>query len=253
MIQVIHRALDILEYIARQEGQAVSLKEVSDHLKLNQATCANIIKTLSNRNYVEHIGPKKGFRLGVMAEFLIGNFSFRSQLLLAAKGEMDKLTQKLNESTILGIIQNDKRVVVYSSNSDHDLNVRSKTERSVYETASGRLILSYYNDEEIMKFIERNGIPPTETWNEIKTKADLIEALKKIKKAGYVLTHSAKHIVGIAVPIKKGENIAASLSIYLPASRFSKALEKTMLQELNITAEKINARIQSSQLSKAKL
>ena len=64
MIQVVNRALDILEFIAKDKNKIYSLTEIADALELNHATCANIIKTMVNRNFIDQIGHKKGYRLG---------------------------------------------------------------------------------------------------------------------------------------------------------------------------------------------
>ena len=50
MIQVIHRALNILELIARDRNKEYGLSEIADRLGLNHGTCANIIKTLVVRS-----------------------------------------------------------------------------------------------------------------------------------------------------------------------------------------------------------
>ena len=55
MIQVINRALDILELIAEEPEKQKSLSEISEKLDLNSGTCANIIKTLVSRNYINKI------------------------------------------------------------------------------------------------------------------------------------------------------------------------------------------------------
>ena len=56
MIQVIHRAFDILEYLSQDPKREFSLGEIAAYTGLNSGTCANIMKTLVRRNYVEHLG-----------------------------------------------------------------------------------------------------------------------------------------------------------------------------------------------------
>ena len=46
MIQVIHRALNLLEFIAQHPNREYSLTEIADQHQLNHGTCANILKTL---------------------------------------------------------------------------------------------------------------------------------------------------------------------------------------------------------------
>ncbi|WP_373515471.1 helix-turn-helix domain-containing protein [Persicitalea sp.] len=67
MIQVIHRALDLLELIAIEPNQPKALGELADTLGLNHGTCANILKRLVNRGYVEQAAAKESIKkLGVI-------------------------------------------------------------------------------------------------------------------------------------------------------------------------------------------
>ena len=49
MIQVINRALNILEIIAHDHNKEWGLSEIANELELNHGTCANILKTLVQR------------------------------------------------------------------------------------------------------------------------------------------------------------------------------------------------------------
>src|SRR3546814_1707048 len=94
MIQVLHRALSILEFSARDNTKAFPLGEIASELGLNHATCANIIKTMVTRNYLEQLGPKKGYKLGYMAYQVVGNSSFEDKLKRAASEPMEGLTAR---------------------------------------------------------------------------------------------------------------------------------------------------------------
>lgn len=108
MIQVIHRALSILETIASSPKEDLSLSEIADSLQLNHGTCANILKTLVNRNYVEQVGTKKGYKLGYMAYQLTDSYTYYAELKEIAKPFVDKLRESINETIILSIIEGGK-------------------------------------------------------------------------------------------------------------------------------------------------
>src|SRR3546814_13991686 len=94
MIQVLHRAFDILEFIARDNTKAFPLGEIASELGLNHATCANIIKTMVTRNYLEQLGPKKGYKLGYMAYQVVGNSSVDDKLNRAASEPMENMDER---------------------------------------------------------------------------------------------------------------------------------------------------------------
>jgi IclR family KDG regulon transcriptional repressor len=127
MIQVIHRAFDILELCARNPEKSLVLNDIADKLKLNHGTCANIIKTLVSRNYTEKVGYNKGYRLGAMSYHLTGNFSSIKDLVQEARMPMQELVEKLNETCLLAILRKTdlKRIVLHQSQSSHNLTVRT--------------------------------------------------------------------------------------------------------------------------------
>lgn len=245
MVLVIVKALDILEYVARDPEKTYTLSEISQALGLNQATCSNILKTLVAKNYVEHVGRKVGYRLGPMAFNLTNNPAYNQNLILAARDVMEDLTAEVNETSLLGIIRNQKRFVLHLVNSDQDLQVRSKSERNVYETATGRLLLAFMSAKEQEQFILSNGLPTPEVWKEASTREGLDLALRKIARDELAITYSVKHIIGLAVPIRKGDKVIAALSIFMPESRFSATKKKEIIRALQEAERKIEARLNS--------
>lgn len=255
MIQVIHRAFNILELLARQPERIFSLTDISQTLKLNPSTCANILKTMADRHYVDRVGDRKGYMLGPMAYQLTGNDSFKRDLVAAAEGPMYRLTEQLNETSVLGVIRGTKRITIYDVASTQALHVRSSQERSVYETATGRLLLSFYGPAEREAFIQQAGLPEPKVWPEIESREYLEQALDKIRRDELAMTKSASHIVGLAVPVRRKENVIASLSVFLPDSRFNAVRKKEIVTALRRSAAEIeeNLRLQAAAISEAQL
>jgi DNA-binding IclR family transcriptional regulator len=243
MVLVVVKALDILEYIARDSGRAYSLTEVAEALNMHQATCVNILQTLVEKNYLEHLGRKKGYRLGPMAYNLTNNLSYSQDLVLAAKDVMEDLTNRLNETSILGIIRNQKRFIVHLVNSDQDLQVRSRTERNIYETASGRVLLAYLSEKERASLISSIGYPSTDVWPGADTSQGLEAELALIRTSEEAITHSKTHIIGLAVPVRRHQQVVASLSVFLPEIRCSQGRKKEIELELQTTAAEISQRL----------
>ena len=244
MVLVIIKALDILEYLGQDQEKAFSLTEISESLDLNQATCANILKTLVSKNYVEHLGRKKGYRLGPMAFNLTNNLAYNQNLIMAAKEVMEELTERLNETSLLGVLRNQKRFILHLVHSDQDLQVRSRSERNVYETATGRILLAYVSKKERDHFITSNGLPSESVWKEATTPETLQEALDKIAAEGVVITYSVKHIIGLAVPIRKNGKVIAALGVFLPEIRYTAAFRKEIVRSLRSAAEVIESRLE---------
>lgn len=245
MVLVVVKALDILEWIARDSSRTYSLTEIAEGLQMNQATCVNILQTLVSKNYIEHLGRKKGYRLGPMAYNLTNNLSYSQNLVLAAKEPMEELTAGLNETSILGIIRNQKRFIVHLVNSDQDLQVRSRTERNVYETATGRLLLAFMSPKEQESFLQSNGLPPADIWPEGAAPEGLHAELTTIRAQELAVTRSKSHIIGLAVPIRKNGQVIASLSVFLPQIRCSARRQAEIMQALQRTNKQISQRLET--------
>lgn len=243
MIQVIHRAFDILELCARNQDKTLSLSEIADKLELNHGTCANIIKTLVARNYIEQVGYKKGYRLGAMAYHLTGNFSFRKYLVQAAKIPMQEFVEELNETCLLAILRKTdlKRIVLHQVQSSHDLTVRTSVEKDAYNSSTGRLMLAYLSEKEIEAVIDKFGFPDSAVWSEAGNKERFYKELEKIKQEGVAVQLDRNHIVGLAVPVFKENAAIASLSVYLPETRYQGDTKIIILNRLKKAARQINS------------
>ncbi|QNL47956.1 helix-turn-helix domain-containing protein [Olivibacter sp. SDN3] len=243
MIQVINRAFDILELLSKEPKKVFSLTEIANELELNHATCANIMKTMVHRNYIEQLGHKKGYRIGYMAYQLSGESLYEKELIKAAKDEMYKLTHALNETSLLGVRRKDIRVSLHQEMSDNDLMVKSKIEKHVFSSASGRMLVAALGAAEREDFIKQYGLPTRELWPEASTAAGFGREVKKIIEQGFAKQISEAHIVGYAVPIAKKQLVVASLSVYLPEARVNDKKEKTIVKALKQTATAIDKKL----------
>lgn len=242
MIQVINRAFDILEIMAKDLDREYHLGELADKLKLNHGTCANIIKSMVDREYVEHLGKKRGYRLGNKAYYLTGNFSNKKELLSICIEPMKKLRAKLNESCIVAILKNDSRITLHKESSTHELQAVTNEEKNAYLTATGRAILACLGKKEQDQFIRQYGMPE-KMWPEVKNTKDLTTELNKIKEKQIAIHYADSYIIGIGVPVFKMTKVVASLGVYLPEIRFSYKTQELILTEIKKAAGQISAEL----------
>jgi len=239
MIQVVNRALDILKILAQNSDKKFTLGEIADTLNLNHGTCANIIKTLVNRGFIENYGKKQGYSLGPEAYHLTDNFPYKKELLVIASEPIKNLGLKLNESCILASLKANNRITLYQVTNTHELQVNTRQEKDAYLTATGRVILAFKTPDEQEKYIHEYGLP-NEMWPEVKNNRDLILELNKIKEKQMAIHHADSDVVGLAVPIFKKDKVLASLGVYLPETRFKYKFQQSIITELEKTAKYIN-------------
>lgn len=239
MIQVINRAIDILEYLASEPDRPKPLSEIAKHLELNEGTCANIIKTLVNRKFVDKMEKRQGYCLGAKAYALTGNEGYKKELIAAAKKEMEKITAKLNENSVLAVLHKEIRLAIASVNSTHAVQAITSTEKRAYDSASGRLLIGMLPDVELPAFLEKYGLPKAGEWDEVRDEKSFLKEAGKIKQQGYAIQKTISKIVGLAVPVYLGEKVVASLSIYLPDFRYKNADKSELLDLLVQSAKRI--------------
>ena len=250
MIQVINRALDVLEYCARHPEKEYSLSEIADHVGLNHATCSHIIKTFVNRKYIEDVGYKKGYRLGIMAYYLTKNITFRNNLVEIAKPVMKDLCDMLNESVIIAVYNklDNTRVTLHTEYCSHELQVRAGKGKNAYETAIGRLIIAYKSEEERMDIVLNKGLPPFSDWKEASSSIEDFEReLEKIREKGIAFrTAASEHVIGVAAPIFYQDRVVAGLGIYLPTVRFVGELKTLISDQVVYHAKKLTEQLLES-------
>ena len=240
MIQVVHRALNLLEFIAQHPNREYSLTEIADQHQLNHGTCANILKTLVTRGYVEQVGHKKGYRLGPMAYHLTRNKAYRRDLIMAADQPMQQLTQAVNETSLLAIILNNRRITLHSVECDHDIQARGNVDRPVYDSATGRLLLAYQSDIEQVRFARTYGLPPDDMWPDITTEDRLVAALAQLREVGLSIVLTNRHIVGLAAPVRQQGQTVAALGVFLPETRYTDTHREEIIRELKAAARQVS-------------
>lgn len=245
MIQVIHRALDILELLGSQPERTFPLGEIAQLLELHRATCSNILKTLVQRGYVERLPARGGYRLGSLASPWQGLAAHDRELSTLAKPILHALSLQLNETSLLGVIRGTRRVTLECAASDRDLQVRSRQVRSVYETASGRLLLAYLPAEQQEAFLDRVGLPEESVWPKVKSARDLEQALAGIRRKKLARSDSAEHVVGLAVPVWRDDRVVASVSVYLPEVRFASNRREEIISALREAGEEITRQLEA--------
>jgi len=244
MIQVLHRAFDILELLAKDREKSFTLSEIANQLELNHATCANILKTMVQRQYIEQLGPKKGYHLGPMTYSLTGNYTYRRDLVRAAEPFMQELNRRVGETVILGVLKDDKRVLLGQVDSEHDIQARTSQEKNAYDTAIGRLLIASLSQTERDGFITKYGLPPATIWVEASTADGFEEQVQLIQTSGYASQISSAQIIGFAVPIRRKGVVVAGLGVFLPVFRISQEKQSIILREMSAAAEQISKQLQ---------
>jgi DNA-binding IclR family transcriptional regulator len=243
MIQVVHRALNILEYVAKDGNKPKLMGQIAQDMGLNTATCANIIKTLVQRGYLEKSDLQKGYIIGPQLKELTGKQQPHVKLIAAARIQMDLISEQLNEKCLLAVLKADKRQVIYKNNCSQVVQATTPDEKKAYDSSTGRLLVAMLPDEALEKFVQNYGLPSSSIWPDADSPAKFMAQIQQIRKNRYALIEDSKQVIGIASPVFQQNELVASLSIYLPAFRFSNTVRKKMVQLCLAGADAISAQL----------
>jgi DNA-binding IclR family transcriptional regulator len=240
MIQVINRALDILELLAQRKDKDVPLKDIAGKLNLNPGTCANIIKTLVQRNYIVKSESARGYKIGPMFESMNSSGRLYTDLVSVSIKPMLKLVNTVKESAILAILEGRMRRIIHETTASNELQALSKAEKDALNSSTGRLMIAYMQSKELKVFLKKYKLLPNEYWPGIKDLDSLQLALNKIREDGFCKQTSLTHITGYAVPVFLNEKVIASLGVYLPEFRNNAEIEEKIINVLIETSNHIS-------------
>ena len=244
MIQVIDRAIDILEILGSDPNREFSLSEISAQTGLQKSTCSNILKSLEQRDYVEHYGKKSGYCLGYKAFRLVNAPAYYDQLKALSQSAMQTLFDKTGETVVLAVIINNQRMVIADIECQQGITAKIKHSSYLYRSATGRVIAAFYPEKKRKMLIDRIGLPGEEDWPGIIDREKLETELSAIRSHGIARTSGEFGVVGVAVPIHYKESVVASIGICLPEFRFGGetqfAVEYNLLEASKKIEEKLS-------------
>ena len=244
MIQVLDKAIRILEFLGENPRKPVPMSEIADTLSLDRGTCAHILKSLSARGFVQQEAPRSGYQLGYRLYHITGHHVENAELTSIARKDVDALGAELNETALLAVARNDMRVVLYRTEPDRNLVVRTDNARSIYGACAGRVIMANYTPGHLEKCLVRLGLPSRNEWPEIHLsehpEQELVNALTQIKQRGYAIQRDPE-ITGFAAPLFMDGHVKGSIGTYLPNDRITD--EKKIIGSLLHYADQINRKL----------
>lgn len=255
MIRVLHKAFAILEYLAQEPQRRKKLKEISGHFKMNAGTCANILKTMVQRKFVDQADARGGYLLGPMIYYLSRLSAYRGDLISAAEPLMVNLAKKVNETVLLAILRGHERFIIIQIDGNQSVQVgRDMFQKdAIYQTATGRLLLAHLNEKDLNDFITERGLPGS-NWPEASSLKKMETALAAIRARGWACYQTTGDVMGIACPIRENDKsrserdkVVAALGLFLPAFRFKGAHKTAIMKGMSATAAAISERLQGNE------
>lgn len=210
----IQKALNVLQLFV--EHKKLSFTEMQKMLGFNKSTLFRIVATLTFNEFLKK--DKAGmYELG-LAIFTLGHrTSVKEQLKSVAVPIMVRLSEDLNMTAHLGILNGLEVVIIAKVSPERSIQMASRVGGAVpaHCTGQGKTLLAYTTEEVVIKIANAKGLTRF-TPTTITTLDGLIAELRRIRERGFTYDDSEheKDLRCVAVPIlDEAGQLVAALSV----------------------------------------
>ena len=235
MIQVLHRALGILEELSPRPS--ASVKELAELTGLKKSTLCNILKTLTQLGYVTK-AERGTYRLGPKLGEIAHPQLQQDALARLGREAVLALADATRESAQLVVLRDGERYIIAEGRSPQDLIVNTVTlDVTAAGSATGRVILAHGDDATLREALRRSHAPG-ESLDELRAE------LRAVREDGLCENHPRdRAVVGLAVPVFCGTAIVAALGVYLPSVRSRGKHRAEVIESLRRAGKELSVRL----------
>lgn len=202
------------------ENPQLSVTQVAEATNLTRAAARRFLLTLVDLGYLNAIGTQFALTPRVLdfgAGFLAG-----LDLPKTAQPHLNDLALDLDESATLSILDADDIVYIARAAAPrlHAVTVNLGNRLPAWATSMGRMLIAELPESFQEQFLDRVQISPF-TDHTVSSVAELGDELRRIRRQGWCLVSQELDdgLRGLAVPVRRGDNILAALNVSLHTSR----------------------------------
>ena len=216
MIKIMPKVIMLLELFAA--GGEFSFAEIAVRTGLTRSNLSHLLQSLCDEGMIERFEYGK-YRRGERLARLCMNSNPWQELLDKAERCADNVMNWLNELTVVGLRDRDRRLTIIKRRPLKNLQVEQEGRSypaNWYETANGRILLAYAPKETLRKIVARSGLPERKVWREAVTLPKLETELARIRKQGFVAMDVDELIRAIGIPVRdaSGEYLMSLSTAY---------------------------------------
>jgi IclR family KDG regulon transcriptional repressor len=226
-IQVIDRALDILELLAI-EKEGLGVTEIGNRLSLHKSTVHRILAAMAERGYIEKGPTNCSYKIGLKLVELSSVYLSNVELKTEARPYLWELASRLNMATHLAILDGTDAIYIEKVDLASSMRLYSQIGRRipVYCSALGKSLLSDLPEKKLKEIVAKIVFKRLTT-NTITAAGTLLKEVLAVRSKGWSVDDE-EHDEGIrclAAPIfdYRGKVIAAlsvsGLTSVLPSSK----------------------------------
>jgi IclR family transcriptional regulator, acetate operon repressor len=184
-VQALTRALSVLSTLAEHD-EGMTLTEISRATQLAPSTTHRLLTTLQQERYIRFDSETSHWLIGVQA-FVVGSSFVRSRdIVRVARPFLRRLVDVSGETA--NFVIEDEGMAVYIGQAESRQTVRAIARPGgrvfMHNSALGKTILASLPQDQVVKIIERHGLPSF-TSQTIKDPNELMQHLEKVRLQGF--------------------------------------------------------------------
>ena len=238
------KALLILELLIDQ-GRDLSITEICQKLGMVKGTVHRVLSTLVARKFIQQNSKTKMYGLGVRT-LEIGIDSKRERFLRIAMAPfLMELYETCGETVNAAVWEYNGIRYIYRLESESLLRISTVAGARFpgYCCATGKILLSYFSNDDIRQIYSLNISLKKYTQNTIASVDELIKEIENVRIRSVAVDDeealAGVYCVGAPILNAKGECVAA-ISISAPKNRVTAARSDVLLKMVSKTARKIS-------------
>ena len=246
-VQVLDRAINILEFIGRQSSGEAALPELSAAMKLHKTTTHRIAHVLESRGLLRRGLDSNRYRLGLHLYDLgcqaLDHVNIRDE----ARPLMTRVAYEVGETVHLALLDRAEVLYIERIEAQRSLTMGSKlgARNPVYCTALGKAILAHVPEAEVDRILAGSRME-ARTGNTITNVLALKRELERIRDRGYAIDDEEieEGIRCIGAPILNvSDRAVAAISISGPSSRITPDRYQLIGKTIVKAAQELSARM----------
>jgi DNA-binding IclR family transcriptional regulator len=242
-VQSVRKALDLLNILVFEDParEGLALGNLAGRLGFPAATAHNLLKTLCACGYAAQAGVGR-YTIGPRCRDIGRYNSLLSEPVSSAiRKRMEALGRLLGETVTFAALADGRRLLLWSANAHQLIRVDSADleSRKLFSLPTGRILAAYAEPGELLRLLERYGLPARQEWPKTTTRTALDAALSAIRARGHEVI-IRDDVTAFAVPVLDGQGrLVGSLGCFAPSFRCPAEKHEPFVAELKQAAHEM--------------
>ncbi|MGB3331395.1 MAG: IclR family transcriptional regulator [Mycobacterium sp.] len=241
----VDRALKLLLLLGEQPQ--IRLTDAAKHLDVASSTAHRLLAMLQYRGFVRQDSVSKAYHPGPALMSVAFSVFNRIDVEGAAKPVLLRLSERLNESVHLGILEGSGVRFIAAAEGQAAVRVASRLGRTMpaHCTSTGKALLARLSDADIARLYPAEELPRV-TAHSVGTRTQLQRELSQIRQQGYAVNREGSEdgVASVAVPIPtRAPGVLLALNAAAPVHRLNSSQYRGVAAVLVEAAKEIGDQI----------